>query len=74
MGGRYWTAIDMVVGPDDADVLAEECDYIFARASQYEIGISLDPADAIGDFGPGESADPIEQIAAAQLASPGHRS
>jgi hypothetical protein len=33
LGGRYWTAIDVGVGPEDADVLAENCDYIFARQS-----------------------------------------
>ncbi len=33
--GRYWTAIDVGVGPADADVLAERCDYVFARASEY---------------------------------------
>lgn len=37
--GRYWTAIDVGVGPADADVLAEGCDYTFARASQYEPGL-----------------------------------
>ena len=40
LAGRYWTAIDVGVGPDDADILAEECDYVFARASQYEAGFS----------------------------------
>ena len=33
LAGRYWTAIDVGVGPDDADILAEDCDYVFARAS-----------------------------------------
>ena len=30
--GRYWTAIDVGVGPRDADVMAEQCDYIFAQS------------------------------------------
>jgi len=38
LAGRYWTAIDVGVGPEDADIMAERCDYIFARASQYESG------------------------------------
>ncbi len=38
--GRYWTAIDVGVGPEDADVLAEGCDYVFARASAYEPGFN----------------------------------
>ena len=40
LAGRYWTAIDVGVGPDDADILAEDCDYVFARASQYEAGFN----------------------------------
>ncbi len=33
--GRFWTAIDVGVGPEDADIMAEECEYIFARASEF---------------------------------------
>jgi len=33
--GNYWTAIDVAVSAEDADVMAEECDYIFARASSF---------------------------------------
>ncbi len=33
--GRFWTAIDVGVSPEDADIMAEECDYIFARASEF---------------------------------------
>ena len=40
LAGRYWTAIDIGVGPKDADILAERCDYVFARASQYEPGFN----------------------------------
>ncbi|GAB3625092.1 branched-chain amino acid dehydrogenase [Mariniluteicoccus endophyticus] len=29
LGGSYWTAEDIGVGPADVDVLASECDYIF---------------------------------------------
>jgi len=41
LNGRFWTAIDVGVGPEDADIMAEECDYIFARASEFS-----------GDFAP----------------------
>lgn len=50
LGGRYWTAIDVGVGPADADVLAENCDYIFARASQYEAGFNPSLFTALGGF------------------------
>ena len=48
--GRYWTAIDIGVGPDDADIMAEQCDYIFARASQYEEGFNPSSFTAYGGF------------------------
>ena len=41
LNGRFWTAIDVGVGPEDADIMAEECEYIFARASEFT-----------GDFAP----------------------
>ena len=50
LAGRYWTAIDIGVGPKDADVLAERCDYIFARASQYEPGFNPSEFTALGGF------------------------
>jgi leucine dehydrogenase len=50
LGGRYWTAIDIGVGPKDADVLAEGCDYIFARASQYPDGFDPSLFTALGGF------------------------
>lgn len=50
LAGRYWTAIDVGVGPEDADVLAERCDYIFARASQYEPGFNPSEFTALGGF------------------------
>lgn len=50
MNGRYWTAIDVGVGPKDADVLAEQCDFIFARASQYEEGFNPSSFTAYGGF------------------------
>jgi leucine dehydrogenase len=46
--GRYWTAIDVGVGPADADILAENCDYIFARASQYPKGFNPSLYTALG--------------------------
>lgn len=48
--GRYWTAIDVGVGPEDADIMAEKCDYIFARASQYEAGFNPSSFTAYGGF------------------------
>lgn len=50
LNGRYWTAIDIGVGPADADILAERCDYIFARASQYEQGFNPSAFTALGGF------------------------
>jgi leucine dehydrogenase len=50
LGGRYWTAIDVGVGPEDADVLAENCDFIFARASQYPAGFNPSLFTALGGF------------------------
>lgn len=50
LGGRYWTAIDIGVGPEDADILAEGCDYVFARASQYEPGFDPSSFTALGGF------------------------
>ena len=50
LGGRYWTAIDVGVGPKDADILAENCDYIFARASQYPEGFNPSKFTALGGF------------------------
>lgn len=50
LGGRYWTAIDIGVGPKDADILAENCDYIFARASQYPEGFNPSKFTALGGF------------------------
>ena len=50
LAGRYWTAIDVGVGPGDADTMAENCDYIFARASQYEDGFNPSSFTALGGF------------------------
>ena len=50
LNGRYWTAIDVGVNAHDADTMAEECDYIFARASEF---VGDDPAahyTALGGF------------------------
>jgi len=50
LAGRYWTAIDVGVGPEEADIMAEHCDYIFARASQYEPGFNPSSFTALGGF------------------------
>ena len=36
LAGYYWTAIDVGVSAQDADIMAQECDFIFARASEFE--------------------------------------
>lgn len=48
--GRFWTAIDMGVGPEDADLMAKECDYIFARASEYPDNFNPSHFMALGGF------------------------
>jgi len=50
LNGRYWTAIDIGVGPKDADLLAENCDFIFARASQYEDEFNPSLFTSLGGF------------------------
>jgi leucine dehydrogenase len=48
LGGRFWTAIDVGVGPPDAETLAENCDYIFANASRYPPGFDPSSYTALG--------------------------
>lgn len=50
LGGRYWTAIDVGVGPRDADILAENCDYVFCRASTYEASPECAPGFTPSEF------------------------
>lgn len=50
LGGRFWTAIDVGVGPADAEILAERCDYIFANASRYPAGFNPSSYTALGGF------------------------
>ena len=50
LGGRYWTAIDVGVGPEDAEILAENCDYVFANASRYVPGFNPSSYTALGGF------------------------
>jgi len=50
LGGNFWTAIDVGVSSEDADVMAEECDYIFARASEYPDGFNPSHFTALGGF------------------------
>lgn len=50
LGGRYWTAIDIGVGPEDADIMAENCHYIFCRASHFEPGFNPSSFTALGGF------------------------
>ena len=48
LGGRYWTAIDIGVSPSEADIMAEESDFIFTRASHFEEGFSPAQFTALG--------------------------
>ena len=48
LGGRFWTAIDVGVGPSDAEILADHCDYIFANASRYPPGFDPSSYTALG--------------------------
>lgn len=50
LGGRFWTAIDVGVGPADAEILAEGCDYIFANASRYPVGFNPSSYTALGGY------------------------
>jgi len=50
LAGRFWTAIDVGVGPAEAEILAENCDYIFANASRYEEGFDPSAYTALGGF------------------------
>jgi leucine dehydrogenase len=50
LAGRYWTAIDVGVNAQDADIMAEECDYIFARASEFSDDDSAAHYTALGGF------------------------
>jgi leucine dehydrogenase len=50
LAGSYWTAIDVGVSSAEADLMAEDCDYIFARASQYPDGFMPSHFTALGGF------------------------
>jgi leucine dehydrogenase len=50
LGGTYWTAIDVGVSSSDADLMAQECDFIFARASGHSDGFMPAHFTALGGF------------------------
>ncbi len=50
LAGTYWTAIDVGVSATDADLMAEECDYIFARASEFSADFPPAHFTSIGGF------------------------
>ncbi len=50
LAGRYWTAIDIGVNSNDADIMAEECEYIFARAREFDGDDSAAHYTALGGF------------------------
>jgi len=50
LGGKYWTAIDVGVSSHDADIMAEECDFIFARASEFSESFQPSEFTSLGGF------------------------
>ena len=50
LNGTYWTAIDVGVSASDADIMAPECDFIFARAADFEANFQPAHYTAIGGF------------------------
>lgn len=50
LGGRYWAAIDIGVSPQDAGILAENCDFIFTQADHFEEGFNPSSFTALGGF------------------------
>ena len=50
LNGRYWTAIDVGVSPDDIDVMAEECEFVFTRASDFREDFPPAHFTALGGF------------------------
>lgn len=50
LGGRYWTAIDVGIGPADVDLMSEICDYVFTRASEFPAGFNPSLFTALGGF------------------------
>lgn len=50
LGGQYWTAIDVGVTAEDADVMAEVCDYVFTRASEFAGDAPAAHYTALGGF------------------------
>lgn len=50
LAGRYWSAIDVGVGPDDAEVMARTCPYVFANTGRFPAGVSCASYTAMGGF------------------------
>lgn len=51
LGGRYWTAVDVGVGAEDVEVIAETAEFVFARASQRSEGdLATSAYTALGAF------------------------
>lgn len=50
LNGRYWTAMDVGVSPQDADIMAQECDYIFTQASEFDADFPPAHYTALGGF------------------------
>jgi len=50
LAGKYWTAIDVGVSAEDADTMAQECDYIFARASEFSKDFQPSEFTSLGGF------------------------
>ncbi|MGI9316530.1 MAG: Leu/Phe/Val dehydrogenase [bacterium] len=50
LAGKYWTAIDVGVSSEDADIMAEECDFIFARSSEFSEDFQPSEFTSLGGF------------------------
>ena len=50
LGGVYWTASDMNTSPEDLDVIAERCSYVFGRSEASGGSGDSAPATAVGVF------------------------
>ncbi len=48
LNGLYWSAIDVGVSCADVDLMAEECPFVFARASQFAEGFDCATYTALG--------------------------
>ena len=43
LGGRYWCAVDVGMGPEDVEVLGTNCDYVFGSPAKWETRRRIPP-------------------------------